>query len=61
MNYMDMNFRSMREDHSQNDILTMAFVNIQPLDSVYDTERGFDNGTIFPNIDKPLKVGGAWK
>jgi len=38
-------------------ILTMAFVNMQPLDSVYETEEGFPRGTIFPNIDKPLFGG----
>ena len=61
MNYMDRNFRFMPEDNSDNKPLTMAFVNIQPLDSVYDTETGFSNGTIFPNIDKPLRVGGGCK
>ncbi len=61
MNYMDMNFRHMHEDYSDKDVLAMAFVNIQQLDSVYDTERGFCSGTIFPNLNKPLKVGGACK
>ncbi len=37
----------------KNGILTMAFVNMQPLDSVYGTDEGFPRGTIFPNIDKP--------
>ncbi len=35
-------------------ILTMAFINMQPIDNVYETEEGFSHGTIFPNIDKPL-------
>jgi|GEM_PF-2456649 len=39
------------------DILTMAFVNMQPIDSVYETEQGFRSGTIFPNIDKPFYGG----
>ncbi len=39
------------------DILTMAFVNMQPIESVYETEQGFTNGTIFPNIDKPFCGG----
>ena len=39
-------------------ILTMAFINMQPIDSVYETNDGFCRGTIFPNIDKPLHVGG---
>ncbi len=38
-------------------ILTMAFVNMQPIESVYETEDGFSRGTIFPNIDKPLSGG----
>lgn len=38
-------------------ILTMAFVNMQPLESVYETEDGFPRGTIFPNIDKPFYGG----
>lgn len=39
------------------DILTMAFVNMQPLESVYETDDGFPRGTIFPNIDKPFFGG----
>lgn len=38
-------------------ILTMAFVNMQPLDSVYETEKSFDKGTLFPNLDKPFFGG----
>ena len=41
-------------DSPNSDILTMAFVNMQPIESVYETEDGFCRGTIFPNIDKPL-------
>ncbi len=45
------------DDNSNFDgVLTMAFVNMQPLDTVYETEDGFSKGTIFPNIDKPLGV-----
>lgn len=40
-----------------NGILTMAFVNMQPFESVYSTEDGFTRGTIFPCLDKPLKGG----
>ncbi len=36
------------------EILTMAFVNMQPIDNVYEIEEGFSRGTIFPNIDKPF-------
>ena len=40
-------------------ILTMAFVNMQPIDSVYDIKTAFDNGSLFPNIDKPLDIYGG--
>lgn len=39
-------------------ILTMAFVDMQPLDSVYRADTAFCRGTLFPNIDKPLYTGG---
>lgn len=38
-------------------ILTMAFVDMQPLDSVYQLDTAFCNGTLFPNIDKPFYGG----
>ncbi len=38
-------------------VLTMAFVDMQPLDSVYSMPEGFKNGTIFPNLDKPFLGG----
>lgn len=40
-------------------ILTMAFVDIQPLESVYSMSEGFSNGTIFPNLNKPFMGGKA--
>ncbi len=61
MNYMDMNFRSMCEGNLHNDVLAMAFVNVQQLNSVYDVKSGFSNGTIFPDLNKPLRVGGICK
>ena len=39
------------------DVLTMAFVNMQPIESVYETEDAFTRGSLFPNIDKPLLGG----
>ncbi len=33
-------------------ILTMAFVDMQPLDTVYSLSDAFENGTLFPNLDK---------
>lgn len=41
-----------------NGILTMAFVDMQPLESVYETEKAYDRGGLFPNIDKPFYGGG---
>lgn len=38
-------------------VLTMAFVNMQPLSSVYSVAEAMENGTLFPNIDKPLLRG----
>ncbi|MCQ2448585.1 MAG: spore coat associated protein CotJA [Clostridia bacterium] len=42
----------------QDGILTMAFVNMQPFSDVYEPETGYTKGTIFPDLDKPLLVGG---
>lgn len=41
-----------------NEILAMAFVNMQPLDTVYSLSEAFRRGTLFPDLDKPLLVGG---
>ena len=46
---------------SSDGVLTMAFVNMQPLDYVYDEAQAFQNGTLFPNIDKPFYYGGNYK
>ena len=43
------------------DVLTMAFVNMQPLDYVYDEAKAFENGSLFPNITKPFYYGGNYK
>ena len=56
MNYMDKNHRYMHETSADKDVLAMAFVNVQQIASVYDTETGFDCGTIFPCLNKPLNV-----
>lgn len=56
MNYMDTNRRAMYETQADKDILAMAFINVQQLNSVYDCDTGFSNGTIFPCLDKPLMV-----
>lgn len=56
MNYMETNRRGMYDSRADKDILAMAFVNVQQLNSVYDCDTGFSNGTIFPCLDKPLMV-----
>lgn len=40
-----------------NGVLAMAFVDMQPLDSVYETEKALERGTLFPNLDKPFYGG----
>ncbi len=35
-------------------VLTMAFVNMQPITEIYSTEDALKNGTLFKNIDKPF-------
>jgi len=44
--------------NNNDDILTMAFVNIQELEEIYSTRDAFINGTLFPNINKPFERGG---
>ena len=49
---------NMPHEHCENDVLAMAFVNMQPLDTVYSLSESFRRGTLFPDLDKPLLVGG---
>ena len=37
--------------------LTMVFINMQPLDSVYPLREAYCNGTLFPNLNKPFFGG----
>lgn len=46
---------------STDGVLTMAFVNMQPLDYVYDEAQAFTSGTLFPNINKPFYYGRNYK
>lgn len=39
------------------DPLTMVFINMQPLDSVYPLNEAYDIGTLFPNLNKPFYGG----
>ena len=40
-------------------VLAMSYMLSQQLDTVYEPENGFPRGTIFPELDKPLLVGGT--
>lgn len=50
---------TLTKEAAEEEVLTMAFVNIQPLDSVYSLSEGFRRGSLFPNIDKPFLGGKA--
>ena len=40
-------------------VVAMAYVPWQELETVYEPEKGYPRGTIFPELDKPLMVGGS--
>ena len=40
--------------NANGDVLTIAFVNMQPFDAVYSLSDGLKAGTIFPDLDKPF-------
>lgn len=61
MNYTDLNYRMPHNAVADKDILAMAFVNVQKINSVYDVDTGFSCGTIYPCLNKPLNAGGAWR
>ena len=39
------------------DPLTMVFINMQPLESVYPLNEAYEAGTLFPNLNKPFYGG----
>lgn len=39
--------------------LTMAYMPMQRLNTVYEPEEGLNRGTIFPELDKPWKPEGS--
>lgn len=43
------------------EILTMAFVNIQPFGEIYDADKALCQGTLYPDLDKPFLKGGMAK
>lgn len=59
MNHIDTNRPLQNNADAQ--VLAMAFVNVQQLNSVYDTDTGFSCGTIYPCLNKPLMAGGMWR
>ena len=40
-------------------VLALAYVPMQVLNTLYDPEEGFCQGTIFPELNKPWLVGGV--
>ena len=40
-------------------VLAMAYVPVQQWGPLYETEVGFKQGTIFPDLDKPFMKGGC--
>lgn len=49
---------NMSHTECEGGVLAMAFVNMQPLDTVYSLSEAFRRGTLFPDLDKPLLTGG---
>ena len=49
---------NMSHTECEGGVLAMAFVNMQPLDTVYSLSESFRRGTLFPDLDKPLLTGG---
>lgn len=39
-------------------VLAMAYIPMQFYKDTYETEEGFDRGTVFPELDKPFLAGG---
>ena len=48
----------MSEDAGCKQALTLVFIENQTLEQVYEPETAFVRGTAFPDLDKPLCVGG---
>lgn len=54
---LDNDFCNNAPTQSTDGVLTMAFVNMQPLSTVYSASDAMKKGTLFPNIDKPFSKG----
>lgn len=46
-----------RTNNDDSKVLAMAFVNMQPLETLYTTKEAFSNGTLFKNLNKPFYGG----
>ena len=55
-NMNDMDMDNMMPQHM---VLAMAYVLMQQLNEVYETDKGSTRGTIFPELDKPFLAGGC--
>lgn len=40
-------------------VVAMAYVPVQELDTVYEPDAGFCRGTLFPELDKPFMMAGG--
>lgn len=40
-------------------VVAMAYVPFQQLNTTYSPEKGFEVGTLFPELDKPFLGGGS--
>ncbi len=47
-----------REENDCKQALTLVFIENQMLEQVYEPDTAFNRGTAFPDLDKPLCVGG---
>ena len=39
------------------EVVAMAYVPVQKLETVYETDQAYDRGTLFPQLDKPWLGG----
>lgn len=46
------------QDNSR-EVVAMAYIPVQKLETVYEADQGYDRGTLFPQLDKPW-LGGAF-
>lgn len=51
---------SMRLDWPSKPALAMAYVPMQEWEAPYELEAGFQNGTIFPGLNKPFLEGACF-